>query len=948
MKQKFYFLCTLFWCTILSFGQTNATHLNFDGTNDFVNIGNVISSSSSYTKEAMIFTNNITGSNILSSNTSAFWFWQGNLQAGHGGGFMNVFTNASSLINSWNHVALTYDSATTTMKLYVNGVLVSQNNSVPQYTAANIQIGAFNSGSVFNGNIDDVRIWNVARTAEQISSSMNCELQGTETGLIAYYKFNQGINQANNTTLTTLTATTGTDGTLVNFALNGTTSNWLSGSPVTTGSLVPSVASVTSPVNYTQGATASALTATTGANGTSLLWYTTATGGTGSATAPTPSTASVGSTTYWVSSTNANGCESARVQIVVNVNLSATHLNFDGTNDFVNIGNVISSSSSYTKEAMIFTNNITGSNIMSSNTSAFWFWQGNLQAGHGGGFMNVFANASSLINSWNHVALTYDSATTTMKLYVNGVLVSQNNSVPQYTAANIQIGAFNSGSVFNGNIDEVRIWNVARTAEQINGSKNCELQGNETGLVAYYNFNQGLDAGNNTTITSLTDATANANNGTLTNFTLTGATSNWLAGSPITTGSVVPSVATVTTPVVRNQGDTAPTLTATTGTNGTGLLWYTTATGGTGSATAPTLSTATVGSTSYWVSSTNANGCESARVEIVFTVNALVSATHLNFDGTNDHVTIPATAINNLPQGTIETWVYLNNLNEQTICSKQSNGENSYAILAVGGGSYDQGAPIAGQVSYQSKNGSIIKSTGPLLQIGQWYHLAITFTNTQARLYINGVLNNTVNANFSLPNDLTVTATSIGAWLGDGGGQYFNGNIDEFRVWNAVLTPTEINNLKDCEAQAQPELIAYYKFNQGYDGVSNTSTTTLLDSAGSNNGTLTNFALTGATSNWKSGSPVTTGNTCTTLDNSSFEAISNLKVYPNPSTGIFNISAQENVTIEVYDLVGKQIKTQEVPVGTSTIDISNYASGVYLLKATNTKGAVNNYKLIKQ
>ena len=64
-------------------------------------------------------------------------------------------------------------------------------------------------------------------------------------------------------------------------------------------------------------------------------------------------------------------------------------------------------------------------------------------------------------------------------------------------------------------------------------------------------------------------------------------------------------------------------------------------------------------------------------------------------------------------------------------------------------------------------------------------------------LHINGVLNNTVNANFSLPNDLTVTATSIGAWLGDGGGQYFNGNIDEFRVWNAVLTPTEINNLKE-------------------------------------------------------------------------------------------------------------------------------------------------------
>ena len=69
----------------------------------------------------------------------------------------------------------------------------------------------------------------------------------------------------------------------------------------------------TTPVNYCQGATASPLTAT----GTNLLWYTTATGGTGSSTAPTPSTAATGSTTYYVSQTV--GCESPRFAIVVNV-----------------------------------------------------------------------------------------------------------------------------------------------------------------------------------------------------------------------------------------------------------------------------------------------------------------------------------------------------------------------------------------------------------------------------------------------------------------------------------------------------------------------------------------------------------------------------------------------------------------------------------------------------
>ncbi len=74
------------------------------------------------------------------------------------------------------------------------------------------------------------------------------------------------------------------------------------------------VPTVTTPVTYCQNKTAVQLTAT----GTSLLWYTTATGGTGSATAPTPSTLSVGTTPYYVSSTN--GCEGSRAQINVVVN----------------------------------------------------------------------------------------------------------------------------------------------------------------------------------------------------------------------------------------------------------------------------------------------------------------------------------------------------------------------------------------------------------------------------------------------------------------------------------------------------------------------------------------------------------------------------------------------------------------------------------------------------
>ncbi|WP_026977994.1 LamG-like jellyroll fold domain-containing protein [Flavobacterium tegetincola] len=377
------------------------------------------------------------------------------------------------------------------------------------------------------------------------------------------------------------------------------------------------VPTFTAPV-YIQGATATALTATS--TGTGLLWYTVATGGTGSTTAPTPSTDTVGVTSYWVSSTSVGGCESARAEMVVTVTLPATHLSFDGTNDFVNIGSVISAGASYTKEAMIKPNAITGNyNILSSAGDVFWISDNQIRAGHTSNFSHVLAPATVLLNAWNHVAVTYDAPTTTMKLYINGALVSTNTNVQAATGNTMQIGAYASVVPFNGSMDDVRIWNVARTQAQLNGYRVCELQGNEFGLIAYYKFNQGTGGVSNTGLTSLINSVSGGANGTLHNFTLDGASSNWLAGSPIVSGVVIPSVPTVTSPVSYFQNNTASVLTATA--DGTGLLWYTVATGGTGSTTAPKPSTATVGTISYWVSSTNANGCESERAEIIVSVN---------------------------------------------------------------------------------------------------------------------------------------------------------------------------------------------------------------------------------------------------------------------------------------------------------------------------------------
>src|SRR5262249_34243535 len=74
-----------------------------------------------------------------------------------------------------------------------------------------------------------------------------------------------------------------------------------------------------------------------------------------------------------------------------------------------------------------------------------------------------------------------------------------------------------------------------RTQTEIQNNMNCEVSSG-TGLEAAYHFDQGVAGGDNSAITTLTDASGNARTGTLTNFALNGSTSNF-----ITSGAIVPT-----------------------------------------------------------------------------------------------------------------------------------------------------------------------------------------------------------------------------------------------------------------------------------------------------------------------------------------------------------------------------------------------------------------------
>jgi len=164
--MKLFLIFCITVITVEAAAQSNYS-LNFNGTSQYISIGTPLSNNSSYTKEAWVNLTTVTGNrNIISSTNAPLWInGSGLLNGGHGGNYSQVIDAATFPVNKWTHVAITYDAATTTMRLYRDGVLVNTNTAVASnYTSEATYIGSHSAGSsLIQGMVDEVRIWNVAR-----------------------------------------------------------------------------------------------------------------------------------------------------------------------------------------------------------------------------------------------------------------------------------------------------------------------------------------------------------------------------------------------------------------------------------------------------------------------------------------------------------------------------------------------------------------------------------------------------------------------------------------------------------------------------------------------------------------------------------------------------------------------------------------------------------------
>ena len=214
MKNVFLFI----WLSLMTanaFGQAGNC-LDFDGTDDYVALtsSNSILSGTTFSIEAWIKTSTKHGTvvdqgRIVSLNRSSGGDYDGAVviyvendilgfafydNTPGSGGYRNIQTTNSSYYNgTWHHIAVTHDG--TTYTVYFNGVSVNTNTQA-------ISNSPFGSDSAFigsrgwrdrffQGQIDEVRIWNVALTQTEIRERMHREISGSETNLVAYYQFNQ-------------------------------------------------------------------------------------------------------------------------------------------------------------------------------------------------------------------------------------------------------------------------------------------------------------------------------------------------------------------------------------------------------------------------------------------------------------------------------------------------------------------------------------------------------------------------------------------------------------------------------------------------------------------------------------------------------------------------------------------------------------------------------------
>jgi alpha-tubulin suppressor-like RCC1 family protein len=487
-------------------------------------------------------------------------------------------TTAAYTDTNWHHYAFVYDNGGgPSVTIYVDGEQ-QLTESLPSYSGnSEIFIGkAPGKTDYFYGEIDEIRIWTEAKSYADLFSKMNVVLQGDETNLNTYWQLNEGASTiAYDKTATGINLSLTPTNDLPRWIVSSLPIGYSSAAQTETMGVVNFTdTNLTMDFHHQNGETVVATMVTTNANVvptanvdilSAQYWIISRTGNTTfnadmtftmtDENAFTESTASVaklfwrenGDTGAWeaiaygssiddtTETITFNGIQTTGQFMVAFDNYASTigsgyALDFDGADDFAinEADNITLTDASFSiefwaKRASTGTkHSIIGQSddsdglcigFTANNTFVFSF--------------NAYTVTSGAYTDtqWHHWAVTFDATGLTQTVYCDGVWITENVASAAYTRStkNFYIGCGpNQQDPFEGQIDEIRVWNDVRNLVEIQSNMYLTFNGDGSGLQASWLMDEPWS------YTYITDATSNSNNCVVTNTMLV---SDWVVST---------------------------------------------------------------------------------------------------------------------------------------------------------------------------------------------------------------------------------------------------------------------------------------------------------------------------------------------------------------------------------------------------------------------------------